>query len=60
MQNTALVISHNSLLQSHLCGGFSFSPGIVQGGALSSICTQIMTTVDQEQNKALWIPAGPL
>ncbi|KFQ07302.1 Disks large 5, partial [Haliaeetus albicilla] len=34
--------------------------GIVQGGALSSICTQIMTTVDQEQNKVLWIPAGPL
>uniref|UniRef100_A0A674IMD8 Discs large MAGUK scaffold protein 5 n=1 Tax=Terrapene triunguis TaxID=2587831 RepID=A0A674IMD8_9SAUR len=33
---------------------------IVQGGALSSICTQIMTTVDQEQNKVLWIPAGPL
>uniref|UniRef100_A0A8C3E4R7 Discs large MAGUK scaffold protein 5 n=1 Tax=Corvus moneduloides TaxID=1196302 RepID=A0A8C3E4R7_CORMO len=34
--------------------------GTVQGGALSSICTQIMTTVDQEQNKVLWIPAGPL
>ncbi|KFU91944.1 Disks large 5, partial [Chaetura pelagica] len=34
--------------------------GIVHGGALSSICTQIMTTVDQEQNKVLWIPAGPL
>ncbi|KAM9134746.1 disks large homolog 5 isoform 2-T2 [Pangshura tecta] len=34
--------------------------GIVQGGALSSICTQIMTTVDQEQNKVLWIPAGLL
>ncbi|NXA49572.1 DLG5 protein, partial [Nothocercus julius] len=34
--------------------------GIIQGGALSSICTQIMTTVDQEQNKVLWIPAGPL
>ncbi|XP_074856140.1 disks large homolog 5 isoform X2 [Carettochelys insculpta] len=34
--------------------------GIVQGGALSSICTQIMTTVDQEQNKVLWIPADPL
>ncbi|NWJ00007.1 DLG5 protein, partial [Crypturellus undulatus] len=37
-----------------------FFTGIVQGGALSSICTQIMTTVDQEQNKVLWIPAGPL
>ncbi|XP_006269704.1 disks large homolog 5 [Alligator mississippiensis] len=34
--------------------------GVVQGGALSSICTQIMTTVDQEQNKVLWIPAGLL
>ncbi|XP_029465375.1 disks large homolog 5 isoform X2 [Rhinatrema bivittatum] len=34
--------------------------GIVQGGALLSICTQIITTVDQEQNKVLWIPAGPL
>uniref|UniRef100_A0A8C4UQE0 Discs large MAGUK scaffold protein 5 n=1 Tax=Falco tinnunculus TaxID=100819 RepID=A0A8C4UQE0_FALTI len=43
-----------------VCWGGSFSPGIVQGGALSSICTQIMTTVDQEQNKVLWIPAGPL
>nr|XP_033796802.1 disks large homolog 5 isoform X2 [Geotrypetes seraphini]XP_033796803.1 disks large homolog 5 isoform X2 [Geotrypetes seraphini] len=34
--------------------------GVIQGGALLSICTQIMTTVDQEQNKVLWIPAGPL
>nr|XP_020665114.1 disks large homolog 5 isoform X7 [Pogona vitticeps] len=34
--------------------------GIVQGGPLLTICTQIMTTVDQEQNKVLWIPAGPL
>uniref|UniRef100_A0A8C8VIL6 Discs large MAGUK scaffold protein 5 n=1 Tax=Pelusios castaneus TaxID=367368 RepID=A0A8C8VIL6_9SAUR len=34
--------------------------GIVQGGTLPSICTQIMTTVDQEQNKVLWIPAGLL
>ncbi|NWZ43047.1 DLG5 protein, partial [Brachypodius atriceps] len=34
--------------------------GIVQGGALSSICTQIMATVDQEQSKVLWIPASPL
>ncbi|KAM3834704.1 disks large homolog 5 isoform 2-T2 [Vipera latastei] len=33
--------------------------GIVQGGPLPAICTQIMTTVDQEQNKVLWIPAGP-
>ncbi|XP_060625060.2 disks large homolog 5 isoform X3 [Anolis sagrei] len=34
--------------------------GVVQGGPLSTICTQIMTMVDQEQNKVLWIPAGPL
>ncbi|XP_077202063.1 disks large homolog 5 isoform X3 [Paroedura picta] len=34
--------------------------GVVQGGPLPTICTQIMTTVDQEQNKVLWIPAGPL
>ncbi|XP_069467100.1 disks large homolog 5 isoform X3 [Ambystoma mexicanum] len=33
--------------------------GIVQGGALQSICTQIITTVDQEQSKVLWIPAAP-
>ncbi|XP_072484172.1 disks large homolog 5 isoform X4 [Notamacropus eugenii] len=34
--------------------------GIVQGGALGNICTQILTTVDEEQNKVLWIPACPL
>ncbi|XP_062831940.1 disks large homolog 5 isoform X3 [Anolis carolinensis] len=34
--------------------------GVVQGGPLSTICTQIMTMVDQEQNKVLWIPAGSL
>ncbi|XP_058155283.1 disks large homolog 5 isoform X2 [Dasypus novemcinctus] len=34
--------------------------GVVQGGALSSICTQILATVNQEQNKVLWIPACPL
>ncbi|XP_051958294.1 disks large homolog 5-like isoform X2 [Xyrauchen texanus] len=32
--------------------------GVVQGGSLSSICTQIMAVVDQEQNKVLWIPDG--
>ncbi|XP_051779686.1 disks large homolog 5a isoform X1 [Erpetoichthys calabaricus] len=37
-----------------------FFTGIVQGGSLSYICTQIMTIVDQEQNKVLWIPAGSL
>lgn len=34
--------------------------GVVQGGALSSICTQILAMVNQEQNKVLWIPACPL
>ncbi|XP_032868620.1 disks large homolog 5 isoform X5 [Amblyraja radiata] len=37
-----------------------FFTGIVQGGTLPYICTQIMTIVDQEQNKVLWIPAGTL
>ncbi|XP_051968922.1 disks large homolog 5-like isoform X3 [Xyrauchen texanus] len=32
--------------------------GVVQGGSLSSICTQVMAIVDQEQNKVLWIPDG--
>lgn len=32
--------------------------GVVQAGALSSTCTQIMAIVDQEQNKVLWIPDG--
>ncbi|XP_061087402.1 disks large homolog 5a isoform X2 [Conger conger] len=35
-----------------------FFTGIVQGGSLSYICTQIVTIVDQEQNKVLWIPDG--
>ncbi|XP_062958227.1 disks large homolog 5 isoform X2 [Cynocephalus volans] len=34
--------------------------GVVQGGALSSICTQILAVVNQEQNKVLWVPACPL
>ncbi|XP_071986061.1 disks large homolog 5 isoform X6 [Engystomops pustulosus] len=33
---------------------------VIQGGALFNICTQILAIVDQEQNKALWIPAGAL
>ncbi|XP_021115330.1 disks large homolog 5 isoform X3 [Heterocephalus glaber] len=33
---------------------------VVQGGPLSSICTQILAVVNQEQSKALWIPAGPI
>ena len=32
--------------------------GVVQGGSVSYICTQIMTIVEQEQNKVLWIPDG--
>ena len=36
------------------------NPGIVQGGSLAYICTQIMTIVDQEQSKVLWIPDGSL
>lgn len=32
--------------------------GIVQGGSLPYICTQIMTIVDQEQSKVLWTPLG--
>ncbi|XP_037352969.1 disks large homolog 5 isoform X2 [Talpa occidentalis] len=34
--------------------------GVVQGGTLSSVCTQISAMVHQEQNKVLWIPACPL
>ncbi|XP_059025775.1 disks large homolog 5 isoform X3 [Mustela lutreola] len=34
--------------------------GVIQGGALSSICTQILAMVNQEQSKVLWIPACPL
>uniref|UniRef100_A0A8C5CRM2 Discs, large homolog 5a (Drosophila) n=1 Tax=Gadus morhua TaxID=8049 RepID=A0A8C5CRM2_GADMO len=35
-----------------------FFTGIVQGGTLPYICTQIMTIVDQEQSKVLWTPVG--
>ncbi|XP_046884639.1 disks large homolog 5a [Hypomesus transpacificus] len=35
-----------------------FFTGIVQGGTLPYICTQIMTIVDQEQSKVLWTPHG--
>ncbi|XP_037836590.1 disks large homolog 5 isoform X2 [Kryptolebias marmoratus] len=35
-----------------------FFTGVVQGGSVSNICTQIMTIVEQEQNKVLWIPDG--
>lgn len=32
--------------------------GVVQAGSVSDICTQIVTVVEQEQNKVLWIPDG--
>ncbi|XP_075894558.1 disks large homolog 5-like isoform X2 [Nelusetta ayraudi] len=35
-----------------------FFTGIVQGGGLPYICTQITTIVDQEQSKVLWTPLG--
>lgn len=35
-----------------------FFTGIVQGGTLPYICTQIVTIVDQEQSKVLWTPLG--
>ncbi|XP_041671268.1 disks large homolog 5-like isoform X2 [Cheilinus undulatus] len=35
-----------------------FFTGVVQGGSVSFICTQIMTIVEQEQSKVLWIPDG--
>ncbi|XP_072533992.1 disks large homolog 5a isoform X1 [Salminus brasiliensis] len=35
-----------------------FFTGIVQGGMLPYICTQIVTIVDQEQSKVLWTPLG--
>uniref|UniRef100_A0A3Q3EU81 Discs, large homolog 5b (Drosophila), tandem duplicate 1 n=1 Tax=Labrus bergylta TaxID=56723 RepID=A0A3Q3EU81_9LABR len=35
-----------------------FFTGVVQGGSVAYICTQIMTIVEQEQSKVLWIPDG--
>ncbi|XP_075999678.1 disks large homolog 5-like isoform X2 [Genypterus blacodes] len=35
-----------------------FFTGVVQGGSLAYICTQIVTIVEQEQSKVLWIPDG--
>uniref|UniRef100_A0A671WR20 Discs large MAGUK scaffold protein 5 n=1 Tax=Sparus aurata TaxID=8175 RepID=A0A671WR20_SPAAU len=35
-----------------------FFTGVVQAGSVSYICTQIMTIVEQEQSKVLWIPDG--
>ncbi|XP_054623155.1 disks large homolog 5-like isoform X2 [Dunckerocampus dactyliophorus] len=35
-----------------------FFTGVVQGGSVSFICTQIAAIVEQEQNKVVWIPDG--
>ncbi|MEQ2225015.1 Disks large 5 [Ilyodon furcidens] len=35
-----------------------FFTGVVRGGSVSSISTQITTIVEHEQNKVLWIPEG--
>ncbi|XP_053720448.1 disks large homolog 5-like isoform X1 [Synchiropus splendidus] len=35
-----------------------FFTGLVLGGSVSYICTQILSIVEQEQNKVLWIPDG--
>uniref|UniRef100_A0A8C2Z8C6 Discs large MAGUK scaffold protein 5 n=1 Tax=Cyclopterus lumpus TaxID=8103 RepID=A0A8C2Z8C6_CYCLU len=37
-----------------------FFTGVVQGGSVAFIYTQIMTIVEQEQSKVLWIPDGAL
>ena len=47
----------NTCLQNQLKSDLLFA-GIVQGGTLPYICTQIMTIVDQEQSKVLWTPLG--
>uniref|UniRef100_A0A3P9J079 Discs, large homolog 5b (Drosophila), tandem duplicate 1 n=1 Tax=Oryzias latipes TaxID=8090 RepID=A0A3P9J079_ORYLA len=33
-----------------------FFTGVIQGGSISYMCTQITTMVEQEQSKVLWIP----
>ncbi|KAM9426415.1 disks large homolog 5-like [Pholidichthys leucotaenia] len=33
-----------------------FFTGVIQGGSVSCICSQITTVVEQEQSKVLWIP----
>ncbi|KAL0964827.1 hypothetical protein UPYG_G00329540 [Umbra pygmaea] len=37
-----------------------FFTGVVQGVSLADICSQIMTIVEQEQSKVLWIPEASL
>lgn len=51
------LVSYSELNDVCVFGG-SFA-GVVQGGALPSICTQILAMVNQEQSKVLWIPACP-
>lgn len=55
------LVGRNVCLRAHLtCLCLvDFFAGVVQGGALSSICTQILAMVSQEQSKVLWIPACP-
>ncbi|XP_055085426.1 disks large homolog 5-like [Periophthalmus magnuspinnatus] len=36
-----------------------FFTGVVQGGGVSFVCSQILSLVEQEQSKVLWIPDGP-
>lgn len=36
-----------------------FFTAVVQGGSVSCICSQILSLVEQEQSKVLWIPDGP-
>ncbi|XP_055006019.1 disks large homolog 5-like isoform X2 [Boleophthalmus pectinirostris] len=36
-----------------------FFTGVVQGGSVSFVCSQILSLVEQEQSKVLWIPDGP-
>lgn len=59
---TKQTTDNNILYWEFLHSVFSESPsllaGIVQGGTLPYICTQIMTIVDQEQSKVLWTPLG--
>lgn len=52
---------HNPDLKSLVANPNPSSPcvaGVVQAGSVSDICTQIVTVVEQEQNKVLWIPDG--
>lgn len=56
--NTTHQQTGNHGLDVHRNANTLFPAGIVQGGGLPYICTQIMTIVDQEQSKVLWTPLG--